>query len=65
MSVFWAHGTACICLEDPEIRDEAAELSRQYDWVTGYLFNTHWDGILRRWNQLDAHKANTQARRAW
>lgn len=56
MTTFWTHKTACICLEDPEARADAQELSREYEWVTGYTFDMHWEKIGMRWKQVDEYK---------
>lgn len=56
MITFWTHKQACICLEDAEAREDAQELSREYEWVTGYTFDMHWENIYARWRTIDEYK---------
>lgn len=54
ITIYWAHRSASICLQTMEERSDALDLSRQYEWQTGYTFNMHLALIEARWNVVDA-----------
>lgn len=60
VTTYWAHRMASICLEEPEARDDALELSRQYEWQTGYTSDMHLEIIQTRWDELDEYKRKKQ-----
>ncbi len=60
MTIFWAHRTASICLTDQEERDSTLDLSRQYEWQSGYTFDMHLEFIEQRWNQVDSYRQQQQ-----
>lgn len=54
ITIYWAHRSASICLTDIEERSDALDLTRQYEWQTGYTFSMHLALIESRWNIIDA-----------
>lgn len=54
ITIYWAHRAAAMCLMTQEERDDATDLTRQYEWQTGYTFGMHMALIESRWNVIDA-----------
>lgn len=53
ITIYWAHKSAASCITDQTERDEALELSCQYEWQTGFTFEMHLKAIQSRWTILD------------
>lgn len=53
ITIYWAHKSASMCFTDQTERDEALELSCQYEWQTGFTFEMHLKAIQSRWTVLD------------
>lgn len=60
IATHWCHRISTCCIEDPDTRDDALEISRQYEWQTGYIYEQHFHVIQKRWNEIDAHKNRKQ-----
>lgn len=58
----WCYRFASMCLEDTEARDNALELHRQYEWITGYTSDLHYKAIQKRWNDIDGYKLRKKDR---